>query len=103
MEAEYQKKIIETHLLNGVTIHNPATVVIGKDVKIANGVTIMPNTYVTGKSTIGKNSILGPGTDIRNSTIGENVRITYSIIEDAKIKDNEIIGPYKVIKGVKNQ
>lgn len=98
MEIEYQKKIIERHLLNGVSIHNPPTVVIGKDVVINQGVTIMPNTYVTGKSVIGKNTILGPGSDIRNSIIGENVRITYSIIENSEIKNNEVIGPYKVIK-----
>ena len=98
MEVEFQKKIIERHLLNGVSIHNPATVVIGKDVIIGQGVTVMPNTYITGKSKIGKNSTLGPGSDIRDSIVGENVNITYSIIEKSQIKDNEIIGPYKIIK-----
>ena len=38
MEMEYQKKILERHLLSGVSIHNPETVVIGKNVVLAPGV-----------------------------------------------------------------
>jgi bifunctional UDP-N-acetylglucosamine pyrophosphorylase/glucosamine-1-phosphate N-acetyltransferase len=101
MEQEYQKKIIEKHLLNGVTIHNPSTVVIGKDVILSPGVTIMPNTYVTGKSKVGKNTVLGPGTQIINSTIGAHTNINYSIIDNSEIKDNDSIGPYKVVKDSK--
>lgn len=98
MEIEYQKKILERHLLNGVSIHNPASVVIGKDVVIGQGVIVMPNTYITGKSKIGKNSILGPGSDIRNSVIGDNVNVSYSIINNSQIDNDAIIGPYKTIK-----
>ncbi|MDD4212872.1 MAG: sugar phosphate nucleotidyltransferase [Bacilli bacterium] len=99
MEMEYQKKIIEKHLLSGVSIHNPETVVIGKDVVLESGVEIFANTEIMGESHISKNSVLGPNTHILDSTVGENAHIFFSYIENANIPNEESIGPYKVIKG----
>lgn len=98
MEEEYQRKIIEKHLLDGVTIHKPKTIVIGKDVKIESGVEILPNTYLTGKTTIAKNSILGPNTRIHNCDIGEEVIIEHSIVENSIIKNGDHVGPFMTIK-----
>src|SRR5690554_79971 len=97
METDYQLKIIEKHLLKGVTIHKPETIVLGKNVEIAPGVTILPNTHIIGKSKIKSNATIGPNSYVENSEVGENAQIEFSIVKNAKIPENEKIGPFKEI------
>lgn len=51
---------------------------------------ILPNVYITGKNTIGKNCKIGPFAHIRDgATIGNNVRIgNFVEIKKSVIKDN---------------
>lgn len=97
MEEELRKKIIKKHLLNGVTIHNPNTVTIGVDVKIASGAIIRENTNILCNSVIGKNCKIGPFTEIKNSQIGDGASIKFSYIKNSTIDNNERIGPYVFI------
>lgn len=97
MEEELRKKIIRKHLINGVTIHNPDTVTIGVDVKIASGAIIRENTNILCNSVIGKNCKIGPFTEIKNSQIGDGASIKFSYIKNSVIENNERIGPYVFI------
>lgn len=98
MEAEYQKHIFEKHLLNGVTIHRPETVVIGKDAKIMSGASILPNSHVLGNSVINKNAIIGPNSLVENSIIGEDAVIEFSVVRNSNIEEKKYIGPYNIIE-----
>ena len=97
MEEELRKKIIRKHLMNGVTIHNPNTVTIGVDVKIASGAIIRENTNIVTNSVVEKNCKIGPFTEVKNSHIGEGASIKFSYIKDSKIESNIKIGPYVYI------
>lgn len=97
MEEALRKKILKKHLLNGVTIHNPATVTIGVDVKIASGAIIRENTLIVSKSIIEKNCKLGPFTEIKNSVIGEGAAVKFSYVKDSIIEANSKIGPFEYI------
>jgi len=94
MEKEYQRKIIERHLLSGVSIHNPETVVIGKNVLIEPGVELFNNTQLTGQTTIEKNVVIGPNVHIHNSVIKEGTTIYFSRIFNSTIEENLEIGPF---------
>jgi bifunctional UDP-N-acetylglucosamine pyrophosphorylase/glucosamine-1-phosphate N-acetyltransferase len=94
IEAYLQQKVIDRHLLAGVSIHHPQTVVIGVNVQIESGSVILPGSILVGNSHIGENSVIGPYTEINNSQIGAGTVIKYSRIKDSEIGDNKIIGPY---------
>lgn len=94
MEADLQAKILKKHLLKGVTIHNPATVVIGIDVKLRPGSELMPGSMVTGRSTIDTNAIIGPFTQIKDSYVGEGARVSFSYLEGCNIPSDSDIGPF---------
>jgi bifunctional UDP-N-acetylglucosamine pyrophosphorylase / glucosamine-1-phosphate N-acetyltransferase len=65
------------------------------DVTIGSGTCIYPNVFLEGKTQIGKNCILEPGSIIRNSTLENNVVVkAYSHLEDALVKDKANVGPY---------
>ena len=66
------KKIIEKHLANGVTIIDPDTTWISPDTTIGSDTTIYPSTYIEGKNTIGKNCKIGPFAHLRGDVVLED-------------------------------
>lgn len=84
------KKIINKHLENGVTIVDPDTTWISVDTEIGADTTILPSTYITGKNKIGNKCYIGPFAHIRGDVeLGDNVKIgNFVEIKKAKIASN---------------
>lgn len=93
-----RKNINTAHMINGVDIPCTDGVMIGKDVKIGNGTTILPNTIITGSTIIGDNCTIGPNTRIDNSTIGSNVILDNCKILDSEIEDDVDCGPFVKVR-----
>jgi bifunctional UDP-N-acetylglucosamine pyrophosphorylase/glucosamine-1-phosphate N-acetyltransferase len=93
-EKFLRDQINKSHMLEGVSIVNPETVTIGHDVTIEAGVTIYPNTYITGGSVIKTGSKIGPNTEIHTSMIHENVTVKHSLVFDSEVFENTTIGPF---------
>lgn len=92
------RKYLEELMQSGVTIVDPTTTQIESTVKIASDTTILPFTYLTGHSTIGKDCEVGPYTHIHDVKIGNRNKVTRSSIFSAIIKDDTTIGPYAYIR-----
>jgi bifunctional UDP-N-acetylglucosamine pyrophosphorylase/glucosamine-1-phosphate N-acetyltransferase len=87
-------RILERHMLAGVTILNPATVFIEDTVEIEADATILPGSYLQGNTRVGAHSLIGPNTQIVDSAIGEHCRVVYSVIEYAIVENFCEIGPF---------
>lgn len=98
VSALMQKKINNTHMRNGVTIINPATTFIESDVKIGRDTIIYPNTFLHGDTKIGQNCIIGPNSQIFDSTIFDDVNISYSIVLNSTVKNKTKVGPFAYIR-----
>ena len=66
------KKIINKHLANGVTIIDPNTTWISPETEISADTIIYPSTYIEGKNIIGQNCKIGPFSHLRGGVIIEN-------------------------------
>jgi bifunctional UDP-N-acetylglucosamine pyrophosphorylase / glucosamine-1-phosphate N-acetyltransferase len=95
-EAEriVRRRILEQHMYAGVTIVDPATTYIDEEVAIASDTVILPGTMITGKTTIGSWSRIGPGTTIDRSAIGNRCIIQYSVLEETIVEDDVSVGPF---------
>jgi bifunctional UDP-N-acetylglucosamine pyrophosphorylase/glucosamine-1-phosphate N-acetyltransferase len=93
-EAALRTRINREHMLNGVSMRDPASTYIEVDVKIGKDTTIMPNTYIHGQTEIGEGNVIGPNTIIRNSRIGNRCTILASVLEGAILEDDVDIGPF---------
>lgn len=84
------KRNIEKHLENGVTIVDPDTTWISSDTEIGVDTVIYPNTYITGKNKIGGKCFIGPFAHIRgNVELGDNVKIgNFVEVKKSKIASN---------------
>lgn len=93
-----QTRINTYWMEQGVTIINPNQTYISKDVILDKDVTIYPNTFIEGNSTINEDSIIGPNTKICSSNIGENTTIKQSVILNSRIGCQTKVGPFAYIR-----
>lgn len=82
------------HMANGVTLIDPNNTYISLETVIGKDTIIYPGTHIQGKTIIGKNCVIGPNSHIISSTIGDNVSIETSKIENSNISSNSKIGPF---------
>jgi bifunctional UDP-N-acetylglucosamine pyrophosphorylase/glucosamine-1-phosphate N-acetyltransferase len=87
-------RILEEHMLNGVTIIDPATTYIEDTVTIGQDTTIWPNTYLQGQTVIGAQATIGPNSQIVDSRIGDGCKVIYSLVEEARMDTHSEVGPY---------
>jgi bifunctional UDP-N-acetylglucosamine pyrophosphorylase / glucosamine-1-phosphate N-acetyltransferase len=93
-EAALRVRINREHMLNGVSMMDPASTYIDMGVKIGRDTTLLPNTYIHGNTGIGEGNFIGPNTMIRDSRIGDRCNVLASVIEGALIEDEVDIGPF---------
>ena len=88
-EAEriVRRRVNEQYMLAGVTMLDPNLVYIEDGVVIGKDTTLLPGTYLKGKTIIGERCIIGPNTIIHSSQIGNDVEIGPALIEKAVIED----------------
>jgi bifunctional UDP-N-acetylglucosamine pyrophosphorylase/glucosamine-1-phosphate N-acetyltransferase len=93
-EAALRMRINREHMLNGVSMMDPASTYIEAGVKIGSDTLIMPNTYLHGETEIGEGNVVGPNTIIRDTKIGNRCRILASVMEGAVLEDDVDMGPF---------
>ena len=93
-EAAMRRRINEGHMLNGVTLIDPATTYIEAQVQIAGDTVIWPGTYLFGKTVIGKNCQIGPNSHLRDTHIGNDCKVFMSVAESAILEDHVEMGPF---------
>ncbi|HKJ37214.1 MAG TPA: bifunctional UDP-N-acetylglucosamine diphosphorylase/glucosamine-1-phosphate N-acetyltransferase GlmU [Anaerolineales bacterium] len=93
-EAAMRQRINRGHMLNGVSMTDPASTYIEAGVQIGKDTVIMPNTYLHGDTVIGEKNMIGPNTIIRDTRIGNGCRILSSVLEGAVLEDDVDMGPF---------
>lgn len=93
-----QQRINDHHMANGVTLIDPATTYIDVDVKIGADTVIEPGVMLHGTTTIGSDCVIKAHSQICDSTIGDNVVVTASYLEDAVMENGANIGPYSHLR-----
>jgi bifunctional UDP-N-acetylglucosamine pyrophosphorylase/glucosamine-1-phosphate N-acetyltransferase len=93
-ESALRQRINRQHMLDGVSLADPASTYIDVDVKIGRDTTILPNTHILGKCVIGQSNLIGPNSIVRDSTIGSGCKVTASVMEGAVLEDEVEMGPF---------
>jgi len=93
-EAVMRRRILEAHMLGGVTIADPANTYIDADVTIGQDTLVLPGTFLRGKTQIGANCVIGPHAQIENCTIADGCKVNASVMENARMDAGADIGPF---------
>lgn len=103
-QLEYVSKIlrrrkIKNLIQNGVIFFDSEKVQIDWDVEIESFCTIHSDVYFYGKTHIGPNCEIEPGSVIKNSKLFKGVEIkAHSYLEDAIIREDATIGPFARVR-----
>jgi bifunctional UDP-N-acetylglucosamine pyrophosphorylase/glucosamine-1-phosphate N-acetyltransferase len=97
-EAELRWRIVERHMLAGVTVEDPLAVYIGAEVELAQDVLVEPGVVLRGRTRVGTGSRLGAGSQLIDSTVGDRTTIWASVLECAVVGDDVTIGPFSHLR-----
>jgi bifunctional UDP-N-acetylglucosamine pyrophosphorylase/glucosamine-1-phosphate N-acetyltransferase len=93
-EAEMRRRIVERHMLAGVTVLDPGSVLIEATVQIESDAVVEPGVVLQGRTRIGTETLVGTGSRIVDSVVGRRCRIWSSVIESSEVGDDVRIGPW---------
>ncbi len=93
-EAILRQRVNQELMLSGVTIIDPDRTYIEANVEIGQDSVIWPNTYLQGSTQIGENCAIGPNTILRDTSVGHQCIILFSVTDGAIIEDKVDIGPF---------
>lgn len=97
--SQIMKNRINTfHMENGITLEDPQSIYIGKDVIIGEDTTILQGTILEGDTKIGSDCIIGPYSKILNTNIQNGVSIQNSTVLNSSIDNYSVVGPYAYIR-----
>ena len=94
VEEACRARIVERHMLAGVTIRNPAATVIEADVRIAEDTTIEPYCFLRGNTRIGSDCIVGPSTTVVDSVLADDVTVVHSYLQECEVGPRCMVGPF---------
>jgi bifunctional UDP-N-acetylglucosamine pyrophosphorylase/glucosamine-1-phosphate N-acetyltransferase len=93
-----QRRILEAHMLAGVTIVDPACTRIDATVRIGRDTMIEPFTQLKGDTAIGEESVIGAMSTLIDTQVGHAVTILHSYLKDARVDDNALVGPFAYLR-----
>ena len=95
VEKVLRKKIKLALQDNGVRFIDSSHCYIDSEVEIGAGSVIYPNTFITGKTKIGKNVVVEMGAQISHSIIDDGAKVlAYTILEGAHLRESASAGPF---------
>jgi bifunctional UDP-N-acetylglucosamine pyrophosphorylase/glucosamine-1-phosphate N-acetyltransferase len=98
VEAEGRRRILERHMLAGVTVVDPDTTWIDAGVEIAADARIEPGTSLRGTSAIGAGSVVGPLSTLIDTRLGERVAVPHSYLVECEVADECNVGPFAYLR-----
>ncbi len=93
-----RKRIVDTHLENGVIILDPDRTVIEADVQIGAGTLLYPDNTLQGQTTIGSGCTLYPGSRLKDAVIGDETTVEHSVLLSCAVGSHTTVGPFAYLR-----
>jgi bifunctional UDP-N-acetylglucosamine pyrophosphorylase/glucosamine-1-phosphate N-acetyltransferase len=97
-EAAAQRRLVEEHARAGVTFLQPGTTRVEVGVTIGRDSVIAPGTVLEGSTTIGEGCELGPHTTVRDATIHDGAAVVHSFVLGAEVGPGVNVGPFAYLR-----
>lgn len=97
-EGILRRRVLEELMAGGVTIMDPNSTYVDQGVRVGPDSILFPFTFLQGDTDIGSGCTIGPGTNITDCTIGNEVEIQYSVVTGSSIGHSTVVGPYAYIR-----
>ena len=96
--TELNARIVRAWQLAGVTIQEPHSTWIDVTVQLGQDVTLLPSTRLHGLTRVGVGAVIGPDTTLRDVEVGQNVKISRTQGESARVLEGATVGPFAFLR-----
>jgi bifunctional UDP-N-acetylglucosamine pyrophosphorylase/glucosamine-1-phosphate N-acetyltransferase len=98
VEAEARRRLLEAHMLAGVTVVDPASTWIEAGVEIAADARIEPGTSLRGATRIAEDAVVGPLSTLIDSSVGAGSQILHSYLVECDVQAGCSVGPFAYLR-----
>jgi bifunctional UDP-N-acetylglucosamine pyrophosphorylase/glucosamine-1-phosphate N-acetyltransferase len=97
-ETEGRRRILEAHMLAGVTVVDPGSTWVDAGVEIAADARIEPGTTLRGETAVGAHAVVGPLTTLVDSAVGVESSVVHSYLVECEVRDGCSVGPFAYLR-----
>jgi bifunctional UDP-N-acetylglucosamine pyrophosphorylase/glucosamine-1-phosphate N-acetyltransferase len=97
-EVEARRRLLEAHMLAGVTVVDPASTWIDAGVEIAADARIEPGTSLRGETAIGEGAVVGPLSTLIDSSVGPGSQVLHSYLVECDVRAGCSVGPFAYLR-----
>jgi bifunctional UDP-N-acetylglucosamine pyrophosphorylase/glucosamine-1-phosphate N-acetyltransferase len=94
VEAAARARILDRHMLAGVTVRDPASTHVDAGVSIGEDTTLEPYTFLHGAVSVGRGCTIGPMTTLIDSALGDEVSAPHSYLNACEVASRCTVGPF---------
>ncbi len=98
VEAEGRRRLLEAHMLAGVTVVDPGSTWIDAGVEIAADARVEPGSSLRGATAVGAGSVVGPLTTLIDTVLGADVAVPHSYLVECEVLDGCSVGPFAYLR-----
>jgi bifunctional UDP-N-acetylglucosamine pyrophosphorylase/glucosamine-1-phosphate N-acetyltransferase len=98
VSAEARRRILERHMLAGVTVIDPQATWIDANVEIEPDAVIEPGCTLRGATRIGRGAVIGPLSTLIDTTIEAGATVVHSYLVDCDVLERCAVGPFSYIR-----
>jgi bifunctional UDP-N-acetylglucosamine pyrophosphorylase/glucosamine-1-phosphate N-acetyltransferase len=97
-EEILRRRILDAHMKEGVTVRDPVSTHIEATVEIGRDTVVLPGTFLRGYTKVGSDCVIGPSSDLMDTTVGDGALVEHSVGRGARIGSNASVGPYAYLR-----
>ena len=95
MERAFQRRAVGSLMAQGVSVADATRVDVRGTVEAGQDCFLDVNVVLEGQVSLGRNVYLGPGVVVRDSSLGDGVRVEpHTVVEGASVAANCVLGPF---------
>ena len=88
-------RILDRLMAEGVTVLDPASTYVDDTVEIGPDTILYPGVMLEGRTTVGAECVVGPGSCVSASLLGNRVTVrAYCVLNEVVVEDDAALGPF---------
>lgn len=97
-ESVLRRRIVRGWQQAGVTITDPDTVYIDAEATLAQDATVLPFTFIRGRSTVATGARIGPHAEVDDSVVEANATVERSVVRSSHVGPDCSVGPFAYLR-----
>jgi bifunctional UDP-N-acetylglucosamine pyrophosphorylase / glucosamine-1-phosphate N-acetyltransferase len=98
VEDVLRRRILDAHMLAGVTISMPDTVLVEPTVELEPDCVLLPRTILRGTTRVATGAIVGPDAGLQDTVVEAGAHVERSVAREARIGTGATVGPFAYLR-----